>query len=71
MVLLTAGVGMVEGSASFLVTATVPVVESEITLRSGDAEVQLLHIVNVGTTLLPSPSTVVACPRRSKVIVIG
>jgi hypothetical protein len=66
-----AGVGRAEGSGAVLVTATVPVVDSDITLWFWEAVPQLLQMVKTGSIVLLSPSTVVAWPCRSKLILIG
>jgi hypothetical protein len=49
----------------------VPVGEIDMTLRSGEAALQLLQIVNTGETAVFVASTAVACPRWSKLTVTG
>jgi len=65
-VLLMTGVGTAVGATPSLKTATVPDVDRDITVLSGDVAEQslLLQIVNTtGSTAAPELSVAMTCPR--------
>lgn len=65
------GGGRVSGDWPALSSATVPELEIEMRVMSGEPAEQSLQIVKSGVIAFPTPSVVVTCPRRSNLMVTG